>query len=121
MPASARAIRSSTSGSSARPRLLMLVARSPGPITATSMPGGSHDLVDAFNRLDMLDGDHADHVVVRGRHIVRHRDAPAKRRVKRTPEPFAARRIAHAAHGFFGLLRAADHRKIDAESADIHR
>src|SRR5664279_581026 len=39
MPASARAISASTSGSSARPRLLMLVARSPGPITAASMPG----------------------------------------------------------------------------------
>jgi hypothetical protein len=50
-----------------------------------------------------------------------HRDAPAERRVERAPEPVAARRIAHAAHGFFGLLAAADHRKIDAERADIHR
>ena len=69
----------------------------------------------------MLDGDHADHVIVRGRHIVGHRDAPAKRGVERAPEPVAARRIAHAAHGFFGLLAAADHRKIDSERADIHR
>jgi hypothetical protein len=39
MPASARAISACTSGSSMRPCLLMEVARSPGPITAMSMPG----------------------------------------------------------------------------------
>ncbi len=69
----------------------------------------------------MLDGDHADHVVIGGRHIIRHRDAPAERRVKRAPQPVALRRIAHAAHRLFGIGAAADHRKIDAERAEVHR
>ena len=69
----------------------------------------------------MLDGDHTEHVVVGGRHVLLHRDAPAQWRVERAPQPVAARRIAHAAHGLLGILAAADHRKIDAERADIHR
>ena len=83
--------------------------------------GRRHDLVDAVDRLDMLDGDHADHVVVGGRHVVGHRHAPAERRVERSPQPVAARRIAHAAHGLLGVGAVADHRKIDAERAEIHR
>src|SRR2546423_8544310 len=57
--------------------------------------GHSHDLIDALNRLDVLDCYHADHVSVGTRHVFGHRNAPAKRRVKWTPEPIAARRIAH--------------------------
>src|SRR5205814_9360135 len=82
--------------------------------------GHSHDLIDALNRLDVLDCYHADHVLVGTRHVFGHRNAPAKRRVEWTPEPIAARRIAHAAHRLFGIGAAADHWEIDAERADIH-
>src|SRR5260370_20022174 len=121
MPASARAISASTSGSSARPRLSIEGREVAGSDHGHVDAGRRHDLVYAVDSLDMLDGDHADHVIVRGRHVVGHRDAPAKRRVKRAPEPVAARWIAYAANGPFGVLAAADHRKIDAERADIHR
>src|SRR6185312_14601320 len=57
MPSSARFIRACTSGSSTCPRLLMEGARSPGPITATSMPGVAMITIehaDAVERIDEI-------------------------------------------------------------------
>src|SRR5258708_36919568 len=48
-------------------------------------------------------------------------DGTAEGRMERSAQAVATRRIAHAAHGLFGIRAAADHRKIDSERADIHR
>jgi hypothetical protein len=61
-----------------------------------------------------------EHVVVRRLDVLTHALPPSHRRVERTPQSLADRRVAHRTNGDFGPLARVDHRQHHTKRAEIH-